>query len=279
MTLPPSVNFHLLSKCNMKCVYCFAPHRSPLNEANRIDIIQKLGAYYKQHGVQNPKITFVGGEPLLCPDLPKLIRTAKRYGFTTMVVTNGSLLSEDFLSENQGVLDWIGLSIDSLSDRTNDRIGRCSSACLPKREDYANRIDYIHKYGYKLKINTVVSRMNLDEDFNDFIAMARPDRWKVLQVLPVQGVNTTKEKSFLIKEEEFRSFLDRHSKYICVSESNEEMRGSYAMIAPDGCFFDNLCGYTYSSPILTTPIEQAFEEIGYTSSAYNRRGANYDWKG
>ncbi|WP_282071372.1 hypothetical protein [Polaribacter atrinae] len=36
------------------------------------------------------KITFAGGEPMLCPWLPKLIKTAKELGLTTMIVTNGS---------------------------------------------------------------------------------------------------------------------------------------------------------------------------------------------
>ena len=42
---------------------------------------------------------------------------------------------------------------------------------------------------FRVKINTVVTRTNLMEDLSDFIVEARPERWKLLQVLPVEGQN------------------------------------------------------------------------------------------
>ena len=38
------------------------------------------------------KVTFVGGEPTLCPFLGSLIKRAKELGIVTMLVTNGSRL-------------------------------------------------------------------------------------------------------------------------------------------------------------------------------------------
>ena len=50
-------------------------------------------------------------------------------------------------------------------------------------------IDLLKQRGIRLKINTVVSRSNCEEDLTGFIARARPERWKLLQVLPVGGQN------------------------------------------------------------------------------------------
>jgi radical S-adenosyl methionine domain-containing protein 2 len=43
--------------------------------------------------------------------------------------------------------------------------------------------------GFKLKLNTVVSEPNKDDDMTELIKRLRPDRWKVFKVLPVAGQN------------------------------------------------------------------------------------------
>ena len=53
------------------------------------------------HGLR--KITFVGGEPTLCPWLPELIRHAKQQNVSTMVVTNGQTLLEGWLDKVEGL--------------------------------------------------------------------------------------------------------------------------------------------------------------------------------
>jgi len=91
----PSVNFHLWEPCNMRCKFCFATFqdvkqsilpKGHLPKKEAIEVVKKLAIY----GFK--KITFAGGEPLLCPWLPDLMKTAKELGMTTMIVTNGSRL-------------------------------------------------------------------------------------------------------------------------------------------------------------------------------------------
>ena len=71
-------------------------------------------------------------------------KEAKKQGLTTMLVTNGTKLNEDFLSANQGYLDWIILSVDSLDDNANLVSGR---AIAGKRtlsvKDYKNTIFWV----------------------------------------------------------------------------------------------------------------------------------------
>lgn len=70
------------------------------------------------------KLTFVGGEPLLHPALPRLVAAAKVAGLTTCVVTNGSLLDARLLDKMRGSLDWLTLSVDASTDELHARIGR-----------------------------------------------------------------------------------------------------------------------------------------------------------
>ncbi|QQR95242.1 MAG: radical SAM protein [Bacteroidota bacterium] len=100
----PAVNFHLWEPCNMRCKFCFATFqdvkrsilpKGHLPKEQAVQVVQQLADF----GFQ--KITFAGGEPTLCKWLPDLIATAKGSGMTTMIVSNGSRLTDEFLSEQK----------------------------------------------------------------------------------------------------------------------------------------------------------------------------------
>ena len=70
------------------------------------------------------KITFVGGEPTLCPYLGDLLAASKDVGLTTCIVSNATGLTEEFLDEWGHLIDWVGLSIDASNDELHAEIGR-----------------------------------------------------------------------------------------------------------------------------------------------------------
>jgi len=243
----PSVNYHLWEPCNMRCAFCFAtfqdvknsilPKHLPKQEA--ISVVQEIAAY----GFQ--KITFVGGEPTLCPWLSELIYTAKKAGMVTTIVTNDTRLTDAFLNQNKNHLDWIAISVDSLLETTNIKTGR---AVIGKKvlsqEAYLSLAIKVKSMGFKLKINTVVNRENFKEDLRMFLKVVQPKRWKVLQVLPIIGQNDDK-----ISEEQFQYFLNTHKDIpFLVPENNTAVKGSYVMLDPAGRLFDNFNGkHQYSS--------------------------------
>lgn len=281
--LIPSVNFHLWEPCNMRCGFCFAKfqdvkqsilpkgHLPEFEALKVVEEIAKLGF---------EKITFAGGEPMLSPWLPKLIQKAKSFGLTTMLVTNGSKLSDNFLLDNKPYLDWIALSIDSLYNESNLKIGRAIVGKTPlTRAYYKAKIERIHNYGYGLKINTVVNSYNYLEDFNAFILESKPQRWKVLQVLPIKGQNDDLINEFTIKRYQFEQFLKQHELLNnMVPESNEDIKGSYVMVDPAGRFFDNSNGiHNYSTPILENGAKSALKFMNYSYSKFLNRNGIYDW--
>lgn len=280
----PSINFHLWEPCNMRCKFCFATFQDvkqtilpkghlPVEDA--IEVVKKIA----RAGFE--KITFAGGEPLLCKWLPILIKTAKQLGMTTMIVTNGSKLTDAFLKDNKPYLDWIAVSIDSLNDKSNLEIGRAIIGKKPLGATYYYElIDKIHKYGYGLKINTVVNKVNYKEDFVSFINHAKPKRWKVLQVLPIIGQNDKHIDDFKITDMQYHHFLNNHKAVsTIIPESNEEVKGSYVMVDPAGRFFDNAAGtHNYSKPILEVGIENAIKQMNYSLDKFNSRGGIYEWK-
>ncbi|NHM04084.1 viperin family antiviral radical SAM protein [Flavobacterium celericrescens] len=284
----PAVNFHLWEPCNMRCHFCFATFqdvkktvlpKGHLPKEQAIEVVVALA----QSGFQ--KITFAGGEPTLCPWLSDLIATAKKAGMTTMIVTNGTNLTDAFLENNKLHLDWITLSVDSLVTTTNLKTGRAVSGKKNITEtEYYRIVDKIKSYGYKLKINTVVSAENYNEKLIDFIEYAQPSRWKIFQVLPITGQNDLKVNGFLISENDFNQFLENNrtkanNKIVSVPETNTQMKGSYVMVDPAGRFFNNATGkHYYSNPILEVGCENALQQMNYDVLKFEERGGLYDWK-
>ena len=282
----PSVNYHLWKPCNMKCGFCFATfqdiHRDilpkgHLDRENSILVLESLAlAGFR-------KINFAGGEPTLCPWLPDLINRARELGLTTSLVTNGSCINAEWLDRLQVSLDWVALSIDSLDPDTLLRIGRTTRSGPMSERDYQDEIGALREYGIRLKINTVVTRANLHENLADFIIEAHPERWKLLQVLPIEGQNDRTVDSYLISAGEFHDYVQNGRKVEeygvrVVPEGNELMTGSYVMVDPAGRFFDNVAGsHTYSRPVLDVGVEEALKEVMIDPEKFISRDGLYDW--
>ncbi len=272
----PSVNYHLWKACNYRCKFCFGSFNDVKN--NNLKQVEAENLLKKLVDFGFEKITFSGGEPTLCPFLPKLLEIAKKGGMTTMIVTNGSKLDFNWLQLNSKFLDWIALSIDSVNEKTNTLSGRYNGKLVFDELQYLSLIKMIKDFKYKLKINTVVSRFNVLEDMNEFINKVNPNRWKIMQALPIKGQNDKCLEDFVITDKEFNIYLNRHKTSNYIKENNYDMRGSYLMIDPIGRFFENINGiHKYSSEINTVGVKQAMTEINYCFKKFINRDGIYNW--
>jgi radical S-adenosyl methionine domain-containing protein 2 len=284
----PSVNFHLWEPCNFRCKFCFATFqdvkksivpKGHLPKDQAIEVVMKLA----ESGFE--KITFAGGEPTLCPWIGDLIALANDLGMTTNLVTNGwmFLKKPELLSSLSENLQWLTLSIDSLIIETNISSGRAlANKKTISETEYTQLVNRARASGLKIKINTVVHQLNFREPLWGFISQVKPERWKVFQVLPVEGQNDSHFEDFSISIEKFQSFLNLNNPAgrFCtiVPENNNLMRASYVMIDPAGRFFDNAFGqHTYSNNILEVGVLKALNEITIDSEKFFERGGHYDW--
>jgi radical S-adenosyl methionine domain-containing protein 2 len=187
-----------------------------------------------------------------------------------MLITNGKLLHKTDLS----AFDWVGLSIDSFSQETCNSIGRDGEL------DYFKLSDLIRANKCRLKVNTVVSKLNMHEDFTSNIIHLAPERWKVMQVLEIKGQNDLNFERYAIDSDEFGDFVSRHRSItqLC-SESNEAMRSSYLIVDHSGALLDNSSGeYRKSDSILDIGVERALEQIRFDYDKFIGRDALYDWR-
>ena len=133
-----------------------------------------------------------------------------------------------------------------------------------------------------LKLNTVVNRHNRKEDLSALIRHAKPERWKVLQALPIIGQNDAHIDALTVSEAQFEAFVQRHADLAevtrIVPETNTQVRGSYVMVDPAGRFFDNTEGtHRYSLPILEVGTRIAMQQMRYDEGKFEERGGVYAW--
>lgn len=275
-----TVNWHLEKDCNYKCKFCYA-HFSHINTNLDIDQGFSLIDEIKKNDIY--KINFAGGEPLLNKNVGEFIKYSKQLGLKTSIITNGSRMTKKWLTKYGRNLDQIGISCDSLDNRTNTKIGRGFGNHVEITERLLSRINLMNEndgLNIQTKLNTVVLRNNHIEDWNDFIIRNNVKRWKVFKILKIVGENDNVYDKLSINDKQFYNFIDRHrllnDKGILVKEDNEDMSNSYIMITPDGKFYQNSNNqYIYSDSILDVGFKNAIKQTGFDYDTYEKRGGDY----
>ncbi|RLI82164.1 heme biosynthesis protein [Archaeoglobales archaeon] len=115
-SLVPIVVWNITSKCNLKCVHCYAsplPTRNELLTEQCFEVVDKLAKF----GV--PLIIFSGGEPLMRHDLTEIANYARKKGIKCVLSTNGTLINKD-VAEELSVFDYVGVSLDGIGE-ANDK--------------------------------------------------------------------------------------------------------------------------------------------------------------
>lgn len=273
-----TVNFHLIKECNYSCKYCFAKFSDIKEDKLSLDD-QKLLIHQIAKSRYFKKINFAGGEPTLSPHLKELIKYAKEKNLKTSVVTNGSIISKEWLCEVSSYLDILSLSIDSINEQTNLDIGRHTKQRVVSAKEWMEIASICHHKGINLKVNTVVSNYNKSETIYTIINDMKPFRWKVLQATSIKGQNDSYNQEENLTS--FESFISVNSNKVdpsikLITESSEIIKGSYIMIDYTGRFFDNTNdSYRYSTPILKVGVEKALGEINVDVDKFRKRGGFY----
>ncbi len=234
-----ALNWHFTDYCNMKCRYCFAPIGKKSQSIDFRYILDKISTVFS-------RVNFVGGEPTTSNLLLPMIRYAKNVGLNTSIVTNGYNLfhNKRYTEQLLPVIDSVGISIDSLRDNTNCAIGRTVKGKSLSRAEYLHLCHTIKAHNRILKINTVVSKYNLNEDFNSFYEESKADKIKLFQVLAPCYKRKQFYQDVLITKAEFFHFVERHQsvKTKLFVEDNDAMTNSYIILNSRGQFVDNNTG-------------------------------------
>ncbi len=275
---PISVNYHFTRQCNKTCGFCFhtatTSFRLPEDQACRgLALLSAAGMR---------KINFAGGEPFLHKKfLGIMVSFCKEqlHLESVSIVTNGSLVDDKFLRTYGRHIDILAVSCDSFDEQTNIAIGRGSGNQVEKLFEIAG---LCRKYNIKFKLNTVVCRLNCQEDMNATVEQLQPFRWKCFQVLLVAGENDSDKtlrdvRKFQISDDEYELFCCRHRhQKSFVAEPNALMAKSYLILDEYMRFLDR-DGRKPSTSILDSGVHEALGQVYWDAESFVKRGGIYDW--
>ncbi|NJL02807.1 MAG: radical SAM protein [Spirulinaceae cyanobacterium RM2_2_10] len=151
--LPNLMSLAVNDTCNVDCQHCSffdaveQPGRPTLDLAQMQNVIQQA----QELGVS--VINFVGGEPLLRPDLPEIIRSVDKDLSTTILFTNGWHLAQRARELKRAGLDSIYVSLDA-ADPVQHDLFRGQSGLF---ERAIAGIQVAKKQGFSVGISTTLT--------------------------------------------------------------------------------------------------------------------------
>jgi len=159
--VPHVVAWNLTRRCNLECAHCYISAGPEETAASELTA-EEFRRIADEILALNPAPLFIlsGGEPLLRDDLADLARFATDRGATVVVGTNGTLLTDERITELKDAgVTGVAVSVDSLEPRHHDNFrhgaGSLAATTAALERLRRHRLDFI--------IQTMVTRKSRGE--------------------------------------------------------------------------------------------------------------------
>ncbi len=231
-----NVCWEITSRCNDRCAFCYRPDtRQELPDGEADLVLDRL----IEGGVR--KITWTGGEALLCKNTERLIQRAHAAGVVTSLITNAILLTPERAECLAPHLDWITFSLDGPDGETQRAMTRNAGHF----ERITGWLGWFQAEfpGVRRKINTVAASPNLEAvpAIADIVRAFDVCRWKIFRFFPVRGTAARNSADFSVSDADFRRLASRMDAVRAALpgcrvdvEDHEQMNDAYLSVLPDG---------------------------------------------
>ncbi len=149
-----SLRISLLNRCNLSCTYCTMGEDS-ITDHTSIEVNNLLTIVEKLHSVLGLEtVRLTGGEPLLYPHLPEVVKGIIQLGINDIkLTTNGFLLERQAVELKEAGITSINVSLDALDENL--------FLLMTKRADVSRVLRGIEAalaVGVSVKINSVIMK-------------------------------------------------------------------------------------------------------------------------
>lgn len=153
--------FEITPKCDFNCIYCYNVWKDKTDYQQSTLTLNKIEELFEKLSTETTieGVTITGGEPLLYPDLIKVVEFLKNKGINVGLTTHGIHLSEDKIKQliDAGV-SYFEISLDALDENIYHKLTGDSQLDKVK-----SAILNIKKHKALLTVSTIITKLNLSE--------------------------------------------------------------------------------------------------------------------
>lgn len=233
---PLYVSYVISRDCVGNCIFCITPKEA---NVHNVDTASAKIIIDKCIAANVHMISLAGREPFLREDIWDIIEYTKSKNVKLNIETTATMLTNndiDRLTDLQ--VDWLSISIDGLQKDNIETMGRPFVS-----EDLLYTLcDKFRKTSIcSLKVNTVVSRQNINEitKIGELLNTNPPTVWKLRQYT-IRGAGLLSEvvEKYYIGSDLFANLVDRVKRTfenIFIEDcTNTQYKGTLIMIKPNG---------------------------------------------
>lgn len=196
--------------CNQKCLHCGSNagcniFGRALTDDEIYLTVLRLKADLLENKEKIPFITVTGGEPLLRPNLPELMKRIRELNYKWGMTSNGLLITKEMAQRLRDAdMYSIGLSLDGLEE-THNWFRQSSNGYKRVLEAFDN----LNSVGQKnVMLTTVVNKRNIKEleDLHKLMKDIGCKTWRIINVDPIGRALTNKD--LMLDKEDYQYMIE-----------------------------------------------------------------------
>jgi molybdenum cofactor biosynthesis enzyme MoaA len=211
-----TMSVEIVSSCNLRCPGCWVKNSHSLSTARTIEvmdagILERTLKFGRNMGIS--KISLLGGEPTLHPQLPEIIKKAYALGYEKVsITTNGVFASTKIEELATSNLSNISFSIDGSTAEMHNMIrpsmnGRDTFSVTIN--NLRKALNYSKEYGFTVTVNHTIFPANFHdtESMIRFVAGIGVKRCRLHFTFPGDGERNTALKDVNVHSQDNSTYI------------------------------------------------------------------------
>ncbi len=166
---PRLVFWETTAACNLVCSHCRRTEVADEVSPDELSREEAESLIDEMSGWGRTILVFSGGEPLMRPDIFRLMRYANEKGVIVALATNGTLIDQDLAKRiRESGVDRVSISLDGADEATHDVLRRLPGSF----QSAIAGAQALRAEGVPLQINVTVAKHNADQ-LDEMVSLAK----------------------------------------------------------------------------------------------------------